>query len=138
MDHAKQRSPDTSPADPQKSAIPANDALNAIDQQKTEEVELETIPTKNTTNSLQVFSKQEEDAVIRKLDWHLMPLIFLLYSLSVLDRSNLGNARLAGLTKDIDLSGRRYDWLATVFYISCESFHLLTDKDCKMEKLKDP
>ncbi|KAK5239039.1 hypothetical protein LTR40_014941, partial [Exophiala xenobiotica] len=35
------------------------------------------------------YTKAEEDAVIRKLDWHLMPLIFVLYSLSVLDRSNL-------------------------------------------------
>ena len=39
----------------------------------------------------------EEAAVIRKLDFRLIPLVFLLYMLSVLDRSNLGNARLAGL-----------------------------------------
>jgi hypothetical protein len=66
------------------------------------------------------YTKKEEDAVIRKLDWHLMPLIFVLYSLSVLDRSNLGNARISGMEKDIDLSGNRYDWLGTAFYISCE------------------
>jgi hypothetical protein len=65
------------------------------------------------------YTKQEEDAVIRKLDWHLMPLIFVLYSLSVLDRSNLGNARISGMEDDIDLSGTRYDWLGTAFYISC-------------------
>lgn len=40
---------------------------------------------------------QEEEAVIRKLDWRLLPLVFVLYSLAVLDRSNLGNARLAGM-----------------------------------------
>ena len=66
------------------------------------------------------FTKAEEDAVIRKLDWHLMPLIFVLYSLSVLDRSNLGNARISGLEDDIDLDGNRYSWLGTVFYIACE------------------
>ncbi|KAK7888350.1 hypothetical protein LTR67_008696 [Exophiala xenobiotica] len=64
------------------------------------------------------YTKAEEDAVIRKLDWHLMPLIFVLYSLSVLDRSNLGNARISGMEDDIDLSGNRYDWLGTAFYIS--------------------
>lgn len=47
----------------------------------------------------------EEAAVIRKLDWHLLPFVFLLYMLSVLDRSNLGNARLAGLEDAIDLKG---------------------------------
>lgn len=65
------------------------------------------------------YTKAEEDAVIRQLDWHLMPLIFVLYSLSVLDRANLGNARISGMAKDIDLSGDRYAWLGTVFYISC-------------------
>jgi hypothetical protein len=73
------------------------------------------------------YTQAEENAVIRKLDWHLMPLIFVLYSLSVLDRSNLGNARIAGMTKDIDLKGDRYDWLGTVFYIACKMHHSLPD-----------
>lgn len=42
---------------------------------------------------------QEERAVIRKLDLHIMPIVFFLYMLSVLDRSNLGNAKLAGMEK---------------------------------------
>ena len=66
-------------------------------------------------------SAVEESAVIRKLDWHLLPLVFVLYSLSVLDRSNLGNAKLAGMTKDINLTGNRYNWLGTLFYIACKS-----------------
>ena len=65
------------------------------------------------------FTAQEEAAVIRKLDFRLLPLVFVLYSLSVLDRSNLGNARLAGLEDDIDLSDFRYNWLGTSFYIAC-------------------
>jgi len=63
-------------------------------------------------------SKQEETAVIRKLDRRLLPIVFLLYSLAVLDRSNLGSARLAGMEDDIDLSGNRYSLLGTVFYIA--------------------
>ena len=66
------------------------------------------------------FTKEEEDEVIRSLDWHIMPLIFVLYSLSVLDRSNLGNARIAGMAKDINLGGTRYAWLGTVLYIACK------------------
>ena len=48
-------------------------------------------------------TEAEETAVIRKLDYHLLPFVFLLYMLAVLDRSNLGNARLAGLEDAIDL-----------------------------------
>ncbi len=40
---------------------------------------------------------KEEAAVIWKLDKRLIPIVFFLYMLSVLDRSNLGNAKLAGL-----------------------------------------
>lgn len=64
------------------------------------------------------FTPEEEKRIISKLDWHIMPFIFLLYSLSILDRSNLGNARIAGLEDDINISGNRYTWLATVFYIA--------------------
>lgn len=61
----------------------------------------------------------EEAALMRKLDWNLLPLLFVLYSLSVLDRSNLGNARLAGMENDIDLTGNRYNTLTTIFYVAC-------------------
>ncbi|CAF3487002.1 unnamed protein product [Fusarium graminearum] len=60
----------------------------------------------------------EEKAVLRKLDWHILPLLFLVYTFSNLDRSNLGNARLAGLPQSVNLEGKRYDWLGTAFYIS--------------------
>lgn len=38
--------------------------------------------------------------------------------LSFLDRSNIGNARIAGMEKDLNLDGDKYDWLLTIFYIS--------------------
>ncbi|KAI1810652.1 retrograde regulation protein 2 [Poronia punctata] len=61
---------------------------------------------------------EEEKAVIRKLDWHLMPMIFIIYSLSVLDRSNLGNAHVAGLDESIGLKGDQYSTLGTFFYVT--------------------
>ncbi|KAL1619086.1 hypothetical protein SLS54_006938 [Diplodia seriata] len=64
--------------------------------------------------------------VVRKLDYHLLPLCFVLYTFSVLDRSNLGNARLVGLKDDIDLSGHRYEWLGNTFYIAYIVFQFNT------------
>ena len=92
----------------------------------TENTELSTKPVTSSLTHGYVpetaprYTKEEEAAVIRKLDLHLIPLLFLLYSLSVLDRTNLGNARIAGMEKDIDLGGTRYNWLGTIFYISCQ------------------
>jgi hypothetical protein len=67
------------------------------------------------------FTQEEEDRVHRKIDYRLLPIVFVLYSFAVLDRSNLGNAKLAGLEDDIDLGGWRYNWLGTIFYIACTS-----------------
>ena len=59
-----------------------------------------------------------EQRVVRKIDWHLMPLLTALYLLAFLDRSNIGNAKTAGMAKALGLTADRYSWLLTIFYIS--------------------
>ncbi|KAG8680665.1 hypothetical protein FRC08_016118 [Ceratobasidium sp. 394] len=56
--------------------------------------------------------------LVRKLDWNLLPLVSLLYLLSFLDRSNIGNARVVGLATDIGLKGLEYNICAAVFFIT--------------------
>ncbi|MCJ1297972.1 hypothetical protein MMC08_000761 [Hypocenomyce scalaris] len=67
-----------------------------------------------------------ERAVVRKLDWRVPPLVMSLYLISFLDRSNIGNARIAGMTPDLDLYGNRYQWLLTIFYITYILFEFQT------------
>ncbi|KAL6302068.1 MFS general substrate transporter [Sparassis latifolia] len=55
--------------------------------------------------------------VLRKLDWHLLPFVSALYLLSFLDRSNIGNAKVAGLTKSLNLTGVQYNLCSAVFFI---------------------
>jgi hypothetical protein len=45
-----------------------------------------------------------EKALLRKLDYRLLPPLTILYLLSFLDRSNVGNARLEGMATDIGMS----------------------------------
>ncbi|KAH8653238.1 MFS transporter-like protein [Tricladium varicosporioides] len=61
-----------------------------------------------------------QSKLVWKLDLNMMPLLFCLYMLSYLDRSNIGNAKIAGLNKDLKFSkdGNDYTWLLTTFYIS--------------------
>lgn len=51
-------------------------------------------------------SKENIQALLRKIDRNLMPMISILYLLSCLDRSNLGNASENGLTRDLHMTGR--------------------------------
>ncbi|KAF2422445.1 MFS general substrate transporter [Tothia fuscella] len=44
-----------------------------------------------------------EKRVVRKSDMHVVPLVMALYLLAYLDRSNIGNARIAGMEEDLEL-----------------------------------
>lgn len=69
---------------------------------------------------------QEEKAVVRKMDRRVVLFVALLYLLSFLDRSNIGNARIAGLEKDLRLREGQYEWLLTGFYITYIAFEWMT------------
>jgi di/tricarboxylate transporter len=47
------------------------------------------------------------------------------------DRANIGNARLAGLEKDLGLKGYDYNIVLTVFYVSYIVFELPSNLACK-------
>lgn len=48
-----------------------------------------------------------------------------------IDRTNIGNARLAGLEKDLRLKGYDYNTLLSVFYISYIIFEIPSNMACK-------
>ncbi|KAK1237269.1 hypothetical protein MKX08_002894 [Trichoderma sp. CBMAI-0020] len=72
-----------------------------------------------------VIDAELERRVVRKTDRNLVPLVMALYLLAFLDRSNVGNARIAGMSQDLNLVGDRYDWLLTIFYIPYIIFEFL-------------
>lgn len=58
-----------------------------------------------------------ERSLRRKLDWQLVPLCLMLYLLSFLDRTNIGQARLNGLQADLGLTSKDYRIALTVLYV---------------------
>ncbi|KAE9987689.1 hypothetical protein EG328_001922 [Venturia inaequalis] len=75
-----------------------------------------------------------EKRLLRKMDRNIIPLVMALYLLAFLDRSNIGNARVAGMSKDLKLSSPQYDWLLTIFYIS----YILGEFQALMWKIVPP
>ncbi|KAL8787727.1 MAG: hypothetical protein Q9213_002047 [Squamulea squamosa] len=55
--------------------------------------------------------------ITRKFDLHIMPWLFVIWLLAFIDRSNIGNARIDGLAKDLKLDGTKFNIALTVFYI---------------------
>ncbi|KAF3481783.1 MFS transporter [Arthroderma uncinatum] len=62
-----------------------------------------------------------------KLDLKLIPWLSLLYLVSFLDRTNVGNAKLEGLLKDLHLTDGQYAAALTIFFVSYSVFEPVTN-----------
>ncbi|KAJ3568230.1 hypothetical protein NPX13_g6493 [Xylaria arbuscula] len=52
-----------------------------------------------------------------KIDLHVYPILYVVYALSFLDRINISNARIQGLTEDLELYGNRFNVALFVYFI---------------------
>ncbi|KAJ4481244.1 major facilitator superfamily domain-containing protein [Lentinula aciculospora] len=58
-----------------------------------------------------------EGKVWRKFDYRVLPVMSMFFLLSFLDRTNIGNARVAGLQTDLGMSNKQYSIALTVTYV---------------------
>ena len=68
----------------------------------------------------------------RKIDLHIVPPVAIIYMFCFLDRANVGNARLAGMERDLGMSGSDYNILLTAFYVAYIVFELPSNLLCKV------
>jgi hypothetical protein len=61
--------------------------------------------------------KTIEKKLIRKIDFYLIPIFFLLLMAAFLDRINIGNARIIGLEKDLHMKGNDFNIALFVFFV---------------------
>ncbi|KAL0069548.1 hypothetical protein AAF712_003206 [Marasmius tenuissimus] len=69
-------------------------------------------------------SGDQERRLLRKLDLRLLPGLVILYLLSFLDRSNVANARLEGLTDDLHMTGNQYLTSLTLYFVGYVLFEI--------------
>lgn len=65
-----------------------------------------------------------ERRLVWKCDLHVIPILFVLLLLTWLDRSNIGNARIEGLIKDLKMGGNKYNVATMVYYVSYVVFEV--------------
>ncbi|KAI9805321.1 MAG: hypothetical protein M1833_005774 [Piccolia ochrophora] len=70
------------------------------------------------------FSGVDPKTTLRKMDIRLIPMLALLYLLSFLDRGNIGNAKIEGLTTTLKMSDPQYNWTLTVFFFTYCAFEV--------------
>ncbi|KAH6950692.1 hypothetical protein HG530_011357 [Fusarium avenaceum] len=82
-------------------------------------------------NSLVQFDPAAERRLRWKLDLHTVPTVAILYLFCFIDRANIGNARIAGLTEDLKLVNYDYNKILSIFYISYIIFEIPATVACK-------
>ncbi|KAE8361151.1 putative MFS transporter [Aspergillus caelatus] len=63
------------------------------------------------------FSAEQKKTLLRKVDIRLVPMLAVLYLISQIDRANIGNAKIEGLTEDLRLSGIQYNIVLSIFFV---------------------
>ncbi|KAB8268849.1 major facilitator superfamily domain-containing protein [Aspergillus minisclerotigenes] len=70
---------------------------------------------------LRYLSPEQMDAlnkrVLKKIDWHMMPCVTLMFLMNYLDRINVSNARLAGLQSDLNMTDTVWNAGISTFYV---------------------
>jgi len=58
-----------------------------------------------------------EKKLLLKIDLHLMPILFIVYMLAFLDRVNIGNAKIQGLTTDLKMDGTMFNIASMILFL---------------------
>ena len=67
---------------------------------------------------IDAFTPAEQKKIIRRIDIRLVLTLGFLYCVSLMDRTNLGIAVVAGMGVDLKLIGARYSIITLIFFIS--------------------
>ncbi|KAJ2961197.1 hypothetical protein NQZ79_g3492 [Umbelopsis isabellina] len=59
----------------------------------------------------------DEKKLMRKIDWHVLPVLCGFYLLQAIDKGNIGLAKLGGIQEDTNTSGSLFNWAVSMFYL---------------------
>ncbi|KAJ3558280.1 hypothetical protein NM688_g1012 [Phlebia brevispora] len=83
-------------------------------QLKTFDVSLALLKDEQDTTPL---SANASKRIRRKVDWHLLPLLCLIYTIQWVDKNNISSASILGLLSDNHLTASEFNTTASAFYI---------------------
>ncbi|KAF3005863.1 hypothetical protein E8E13_009023 [Curvularia kusanoi] len=79
---------------------------------------IDSAESKLNNDRINTFTPEEQKKIIRKVDLRLIPTLGFMYCVSLMDRTNLGVAMVAGMGTDLKLTGERYSIIVLLFFIT--------------------
>lgn len=62
-----------------------------------------------------------ERKLVTRIDLHVVPFLCIMYLLAFLDRVNIANANVYGMSKELGLTGDKYNIALVIFFVPCTS-----------------
>ncbi|KAJ5019349.1 putative transporter [Colletotrichum sp. SAR 10_99] len=59
----------------------------------------------------------KEIALVKKIDWYILPILWVMYFLNFLDRNAMINGKLNSLSKDLNLKGTQYNTCVSILFV---------------------
>ncbi|GKT43483.1 putative transporter [Colletotrichum spaethianum] len=59
----------------------------------------------------------KEIALVKKIDWYILPILWVMYFLNFLDRNAMINGKLDGLDEDLGLKGTQYNTCVSILFV---------------------
>ena len=99
------------------SKISDNESLTPPEKQPNSKEIEETTGFALDGDSAVLISPNAERSIVWKFDLRILPVLATMYLFNSLDKSNLGNAKTAGLEKTLDMHGDQYNIILSVFFV---------------------
>ncbi|KAF4775190.1 hypothetical protein HER10_EVM0007645 [Colletotrichum scovillei] len=95
----------------------SSDHIDDLHAFQEHDASLEKDATENNFSMAEEEFIAHEKSLVRKLDYTLVPMVWLLYLFNYLDRNNIAQARLSSLEKDLNLTGNQFNVAVSILNI---------------------
>ncbi|EUC36396.1 hypothetical protein COCVIDRAFT_31308 [Bipolaris victoriae FI3] len=94
--------------------------MSSFADEKGDVAAIERVESDTSANNAAIerFTPEQQKKIIRKVDFRLIPTLGCMYCVSLMDRTNLGVAMVAGMGVDLKLTGERYSIIVLLFFIT--------------------
>ncbi|KAI4865365.1 MFS transporter [Hypoxylon rubiginosum] len=102
-----------------KTNSPSHSDHDNIDVKPVDSAVVEEEPAEVCESRLSVRGKMDpkEKALVRKLDWYIMPTICVMYFLNYVDRNAIAQARLNHLESDLNMVGNQFNTAVSILFV---------------------
>jgi hypothetical protein len=83
-----------------------------------------------------VYNAKEDRILTTKIDLKVIPILGLLYLICFLDRTNIANAKIAGMVAGLDMPANGYNTALWIFYLPFVLFEIPSNWIMAMPKIK--